>query len=203
MQHYHALTRGLARLAKALFLGMLLGQFWFAHAQTEGGVAPTPDVATVEFVNNYKLGPGDIISIRVLGEQELSIEKARISDVGTIPMPAIGEVNALGRTIGEVERMVVEKLRGRILLNPQVSVLIEEYRPFFINGMVQKPGGYPFLPGLTVRKAAALAGGFRERASLKKIYLIRESDKTQTPVNVDLNAAVLPGDIVTVEESFF
>lgn len=195
--HYHVLFRSFSRLIQTVCLTWLLGMVLGAQAQQ------VPDVATAEFVTNYKLGPGDIISIRVLGEQELSIEKARISDVGTIPMPAIGEVNALGRTIGEVERMVVEKLRGRILLNPQVSVLIEEYRPFFINGMVEKPGGYPFQPGLTVRKAAALAGGFRERASLKKIFLIRESDRSQTPINVDLNTSVLPGDIVTVEESFF
>lgn len=195
--HYHVLFRSFSRLIQTVCLTWLFGMALGAQAQQ------VPDVATAEFVTNYKLGPGDIISIRVLGEQELSIEKARISDVGTIPMPAIGEVNALGRTIGEVERMVVEKLRGRILLNPQVSVLIEEYRPFFINGMVEKPGGYPFQPGLTVRKAAALAGGFRERASLKKIFLIRESDRSQTPINVDLNTSVLPGDIVTVEESFF
>ena len=94
-------------------------------------------------------------------------------------------------------------MKGRILVNPQVSVFIEEYRPFFINGMVEKPGGYPFQPGLTVRKAAALAGGFKERASMRKIFLIREGDRNQLTVNVDLNAVVLPGDIVTVEESFF
>ena len=165
--------------------------------------AAAPDTATVEFVTTYKLGPGDIITIRVLDEPELTIEKVRVSDIGTLPMPAVGEINVLGRTISEVEGTVVDKLKGRILINPKVSVLIEEYRPFFINGMVDKPGGYPFQPGLTVRKAAALAGGFKERASLKKIFLIREKDKTQTPVNVDLNTPVLPGDIVTVEESFF
>ena len=69
--------------------------------------------------------------------------------------------------------------------------------------MVDKPGGYPFQPGLNIRKAAALAGGFKERASLKKIFLIRANDPSQKAVNVDLNTPVLPGDIVTVEESFF
>ena len=60
-----------------------------------------------------------------------------------------------------------------------------------------------FQPGLTVRKAVSLAGGFKERASKEKIFVIREEDKTQTPVKVDQSALVHPGDIITVEESFF
>jgi len=82
-------------------------------------------------------------------------------------------------------------------------VQIDEYRPFYVNGMVEKPGGYPYQPGLTVRKAASLAGGFRERASLSKIYIIREEDPAQRPQKVELNTPVGPGDILTVEESFF
>jgi protein involved in polysaccharide export with SLBB domain len=72
-----------------------------------------------------------------------------------------------------------------------------------VNGMVEKPGGYPFSPGLTVRKAISIAGGFRERAAREKINIIRDDDPTQTARKVDLNAAVRPGDILTVEESFF
>jgi polysaccharide export outer membrane protein len=45
-----------------------------------------------------------------------------------------------------------------------VTIAIEEYRNFYVNGMVEKPGGYPFAPGLTVRKAISIAGGFKERA---------------------------------------
>lgn len=109
----------------------------------------------------------------------------------------------LGKTIGDLEAIITAGLKGRILVNPRVSVQIEEYRPFYVNGMVDKPGGYPFQPGLTVRKAASLAGGFKERASLSKIFIIRENDASQTPQKVDLNSIVGPGDIVTVEESFF
>jgi polysaccharide export outer membrane protein len=69
--------------------------------------------------------------------------------------------------------------------------------------MVEKSGGYPFSPGLTVRKAITLAGGFKERASREKINIIRDDDPKQTPRKVDLNTTVLPGDIVTIEESFF
>ncbi len=54
-----------------------------------------------------------------------------------------------------------------------------------------------------MRKAVSLAGGFKERASQEKIFVIREDDPSQTPKRVDLNVAVNPGDIITVEESFF
>ena len=85
----------------------------------------------------------------------------------------------------------------------QVTVTIDEYRNFFVNGMVEKPGGYPYTPGLTVRKAISIAGGFKERASREKINIVREDDKSGTPKRVDLNTVVYPGDILTIEESFF
>ena len=154
-------------------------------------------------VSAYKLGAGDVITIRVFGEDDFTKEKIKLTDAGTVSFPAIGEIKVLGLTIGDLERIVVNSLRGRILVNPRVSVQIEEYRPFYVNGMVDKPGGYPYQPGLTVRKAASLAGGFKERASLSKIYIIRENDPAQRPQKVELNTPVGPGDILTVEESFF
>ena len=103
----------------------------------------------------------------------------------------------------DVEKAVADALRGRYLVNPKVSVFIDEYRPFYMNGMVGKPGMYPYQPGMSVRKAASLAGGFHERASMRKIFVIRESDSSKTPQRVEVDAEIFPGDIVTVEESFF
>jgi polysaccharide biosynthesis/export protein VpsN len=165
-------------------------------------VSPDPLVVS-NFLSIYKLGSGDVISIQVFGEEDLSREKVRLTDTGTVFMPGLGELSVRGKTLGDVERMIADGLRGRILVNPKVSVYVEEYRPFFINGMVDKPGGFPFQPGLTVRKAAALAGGFKERASINKLYLIRGDDPQQVQVKVNLNTPVFPGDIITVEESFF
>ena len=159
--------------------------------------AQTPELST------YKLGSGDMISIRVLGEDDLRREKVRLSDAGTLSFPVLGEIKVKGMTAGALEQYITKSLQGRYLLNPQVTVSIDEYRNFFVNGMVEKPGGYPYSPGLTVRKAISLAGGFRERASREKINIIRDDDPTQTARRVDLNAAILPGDILTVEESFF
>jgi polysaccharide export outer membrane protein len=154
-------------------------------------------------LSNYKLGSGDVISIKVFGEDDLSREKIRLTDAGTISYPVLGEIRVDGLTLGDLESLITKGLRGRYLVNPRVSVNIDEYRQFFVNGQVEKPGGYPFQPGLTIRKAVSLAGGFKERASLNKIFLIRDGDATHQPVKVDLNAAVNPGDVITVEESFF
>jgi polysaccharide export outer membrane protein len=154
-------------------------------------------------LSSYKLGSGDMISVRVLGEDDLRREKVRLSDAGTLSFPVLGEIKVKGMTVGALEEYITKGLKGRYLLNPQVTVAIEEYRNFYVNGMVEKPGGYPFSPGLTVRKAITLAGGFRERASRDKINIIRDDDPKQIARKVDMNTAVLPGDIITIEESFF
>lgn len=187
-----------------------MGAMPILQGSVAGAVPALPPELTPEqralasrYVSQYKMGSGDVVTIRVFGEDDLSREKIRITDSGTIFVPAIGEISVLGLKIGEIEKLVADGLRGRILVNPQVSVFVEEYRPFFINGKVTRPGGYPYIPGLTVRKAAALAGGFLDRASLSKIFVIRAEDTAQASVKIDLNELVFPGDIVTVEESFF
>jgi len=154
-------------------------------------------------LSTYTLGAGDVISIRVLGEDDFTKEKIRLTDAGTIFFPSVGEIRINGTTLGELEQIITKGLSGRILVNPRVSVEINEYRPFFITGMVKSPGSFPYQPGLTVRKAASLAGGFQERASLKKIFLIRERDASQSARRVELETPIGPGDLITVEESFF
>lgn len=156
-----------------------------------------------ESLSRYQLGAGDVISIVVYGEDDLKRGPIKLTDAGTISYPVLGELMVLGRTVGELETIIADGLRGRYLVNPRVAVNVEEYRPFFINGQVEKGGSYPYQPGLTVRKAVSVAGGFKERASKEKIFVVREKDKKAGPVKVDIDAPVLPGDIITVEESFF
>lgn len=156
-----------------------------------------------QFLSTYRLGTGDILSIRVFGEPDLSSTSMRLTDTGTIFLPTIGEVKVGGMTLGQIENLVADRLRGRILVNPKVSVSVDQYRPFFINGMVRSPGAYPYQPNLTVRKAASLAGGLHERASLKKIFVIRADSKLQNPERINFDNVIYPGDIVTIEESFF
>lgn len=182
-----------------LYKCLLLAGLWLMSFTSFAQDSPRSE----SVLSNYRLGAGDVVSIRVLGEEDLKREKIRLSDAGTISFPIIGEIDLLGKRVVELESLIADGLRGKYLLNPVVSVTIEEYRPIFVNGQVERSGAYPFQPGLTVRKAVSLAGGFKERASKEKIFVIRENDRTQTPVKVDQSYMVSPGDIITVEESFF
>lgn len=152
--------------------------------------------------NDYRLGSGDKILINVYGEEDLTIETL-LSDSGLINYPFLGELKVTGLSLGKLEALIIKGLKGDYLISPNVQVSIIEYRPFFIKGEVEKPGGYPFQPGLSIAKAAALAEGFTERASKSKIFVVRGDDPSQTPVKVNLNTLLRPGDIVTVQQSFF
>ena len=153
-------------------------------------------------MSQYQLGSGDRINISVFGQDDLSME-IRLPDVGTINYPFLGELKLVGMTAAEVESLIYEGLLGDYLVNPSVSVSIVEYRPFFIDGEVKRPGGYPYQPGLSVNKAAALAGGYTERANKDKITIVRETDGQQFEFSVSVTDMIQPGDIVTVNQRFF
>lgn len=154
-------------------------------------------------LSDYGLGSGDLMSIQVFGEEDLSME-IRLSDAGTISYPFIGEIKVKGMTIGELSEYITTKLKDGYLINPSVNVTITEYRQFYVNGEVENPGGFPFQPGLTLQKAVALAGGFTERASRSKIYITREGRTgSQDTFQASLLTKIQPSDIVNIDQSFF
>ena len=153
-------------------------------------------------MSQYQLGSGDRIKISVFGQDDLSME-VRLPDVGTINYPFLGEIKLVGLTADEVEKKIYDGLLGDYLVNPSVSVAIVEYRPFFIDGEVKRPGGYPYQPGLSVNKAAALAGGYTERAARDKITIIREKDGRTNEFTVTVSDMIQPGDIITINQRFF
>jgi protein involved in polysaccharide export with SLBB domain len=159
------------------------------------------DAADERLTSEYKLSPGDLIKISVLNEENLSME-VRLTDGGIISYPFLGEVKASGLTLRELEILISNGLNGSYLVDPKVNVNITEFRKIFIGGQVRAPGGYPYTPGLTVQKAVAIAGGFTERAS-NDITVIHEDDTSHMPRELDLYSPVQPGDVITVEESFF
>jgi polysaccharide export outer membrane protein len=158
--------------------------------------------SAVASVSTYRLGVGDKIKIQIYGEPDLNLE-TKLTDAGTIVHPILGEIKAAGYTIGELSEKIMKDLKGRYLADPKVSVNIMEYRDYYISGEVQKPGAYHYEPGMTVYKAVSVAGGFTQRASRTSITLIDDKDPSRTPKEVKLNAPINPGDILTVEESFF
>lgn len=151
----------------------------------------------------YRLASGDTIRINVFGEPDLSFEEMRLSDAGTFSYPFIGEVRALGKTAAEIEQTLITELKGEYLINPRVSVAVLQYREFFISGEVKSPGGYPYQPGLTLRRAIALAGGLTERASTNRITIVRDQDSGKAAERASLDTVVRPGDTVTIDQGFF
>lgn len=177
-----------------------LGSAVFGQPEPMETPASAPPAVSAE---HYRLETGDVISVRVYGgEEDLRLERVRLDTSGKIIMP-FGDFTARGRTTTELEAAITDSVRGRIYTNPRVWVSVEEFRPFFVDGQVSKPGAYPYQPGLTVRRAVTIAGGFRERAAPDKIFLLREKDVSNRQVRVRLDAPVGPGDTVTVQESFF
>ncbi len=157
----------------------------------------------------YLLGPGDLIAIQVYEEPELSLDM-RVGFAGTITYPFLGEIQVAGMTPEQLETDIRDKLKGPYLVNPSVVVSILEYRPFYVNGEVKKPGSYEYYPGMTIERAISIAGGFSDRASRSKIYVEHDvmsegssSKKKASEVKAELSDNVLPGDVITVKQSFF
>jgi polysaccharide export outer membrane protein len=151
----------------------------------------------------YTLGSGDMVRITVFGQNDLTVE-TKLSNVGVIRYPFLGDITLIGKTVNQVEQIIDKGLRGDYLINPSVSVTVLEYRPFFIDGEVKQPGGYPYQPGLSVGKAAALAGGYTERAASKGEMIVRRNIQgKEVTLELTANDIILPGDSITVQARFF
>ena len=151
---------------------------------------------------DYRLGIGDVIEIRVYGEEDLSMNLS-VPANGRIDYAFVGDFQVLGKTVGAVQEEIYQRLLGDYLVEPRVSVSMASYRNFYIYGEVARPGGYAWEPGLTVRKVITLAGGLKERASGSKWYLVTEGSKESERRKVSEDDRVQPGDTLTIEQSFF
>jgi len=159
-------------------------------------------ISAAELSTQYKLGPGDQIKIQVTGEDDLFLDTL-IGESGMISYPFLGNVNVNDLTVSELDNFITDALKGSYLVAPDVTVSVKTHRKFFVDGKVDKPGGFPFEPGMTVRKAISLAGGFDERANKKRIFVIRAGKVNAQPEKIELDDAINPGDTITVERSFF
>ncbi|MBE9525443.1 MAG: SLBB domain-containing protein [Proteobacteria bacterium] len=148
-------------------------------------------------VGEYHLSAGDKLRIQVFGEDDLKLDTL-IAEEGKISYPFLGEINVKGLTIHDLESLITQGLKGAYLINPEVNISILQYRLFFINGEVNKSGGYPYQPNLTFRKAIALAGGLTEQASLELATIIQESDAAKVSQPIGLKFVISPGDIITI-----
>ena len=147
----------------------------------------------------YKLGPGDQIFINVFGEDDLSMD-FMLNDSGTLNYPFLGELKVEGLSVVELERLLTRGLKGSFLVDPDVTVSIKQYRPFYLNGEVGAPGGVPYQPGLTLERAISLGGGFTYRAAKNKVMVLRAADPNAVAQPIKPNDPVYPGDLIIVSE---
>lgn len=150
----------------------------------------------------YRLGPGDRLSIMVFGQSDLSGEFV-VDGLGRISFPLLGQIDAKDKTVDELQQDVTERLAADYLVDPRVGVEVLNYRPFFIYGQVNKPGSYPYMSGLTVRQAVALAGGYTRRAREDPVMITRQSAERVEELEAELDEAVLPGDTIEVDRRLF
>ena len=150
----------------------------------------------------YLLGPGDKIRVTVFGHEDLSGE-FEVDAAGNVALPLIQSVPAQGLTPMALEKEISSRLEPDYLRDPKVSVEVLTYRPFYIYGEVMKPGSYPYVNGMTVHNAIALAGGFSYRARTSSVRLRRTKDGQQSESDVPLETSVMPGDVIEVRERYF
>jgi polysaccharide biosynthesis/export protein len=151
----------------------------------------------------YRLGPGDVVRLITFGEDSLTGE-FHVNDSGMISLPLIGEVRASGLSPNALAIRVSEGLsRANLLRSPSVSAEVITYRPFFVLGEVNKPGQYPYQPGMTVVTAVAVAGGFTYRAVQSYASVVRTQDGVAIEGKAMRQSFVRPGDVITVFERKF
>jgi len=149
-------------------------------------------VATTD--DSFVIGAGDILAINVWKEPEISRAIPVRSD-GKVSLPLVGELQASGETPRQLQAALKDKLQN-FISDPDVTVIVQEVRSqrFNILGQVVKPGSYLLTNTTTVLDAIALAGGFRDFAKKKSIYVLRaKTDGTQTRIPFNYNA-VIKGD---------
>jgi protein involved in polysaccharide export with SLBB domain len=149
------------------------------------------------------LQPGEKLKITVYGEEALTGDYD-INPSGYVSMPLIGAVRAAGRSQSEFAREVAGRYRGGgFLQDPHVTVVVAQFKPFYVLGEVTTPGEYPFRSSLNVHSAVAMAGGFTYRASRSDVLIRHVGDDVWKEYSLTEPVPIAPGDLIRVPERYF
>lgn len=162
--------------------------------------SPVAGLAKVD--SDYRLGVADKVRIIVFDEPSLSGEFL-VNANGSLSMPLIGDVPVAGSTASVVTEAIRKRLSDGFLKEPQVSIDILTFRPFYILGEVNKPGEYPYSSGLTVFNAVATAEGFTYRANKKKVVIKHAGATDESKEKLTPDLQVRPGDTIRIQERLF
>jgi polysaccharide biosynthesis/export protein len=203
-------------IAASAFL-LISGGLW---AQAGSGAAPAASASPANqnadasapakpHDNSFVIGNDDVLAINVWKEPDISRSIPVRSD-GKISLPLVGEVQAAGLTPLSLEKEIASRLKNYIS-EPEVTVMVQQVnsQKFNILGQVVKPGSYMVVNSLTVLDAIALAGGFRDFAKQKSIYVLRQGSAGESRLafnykevsqgkNMSQNIKLQPGDTIIV-----
>ena len=202
------------RLLKiALLLAVLSG---LVMAQDAAKPAPStaPDTASKSATgvrpDSYIIGAEDVLTVFVWKEPDMT-KTVPVRPDGMISLPLIGEIKAAGYTPVQLQDVLAESMK-KMISDPQVTVVVEKIGSlnFNIVGEVNHPGYFPLTRRMTVLDAIAMAGGFKDFAKSKKVYILRTAaNGTQERLpfnykavikgqNPQQNIELLPRDTIVV-----
>lgn len=163
---------------------------------------PAGDAFHKSLIGPYQLDSGDQVRLIVFDQANLN-NTYTVDQAGYISVPLIGNVEARGRHTTELAADIAQRLQNGFVRDPDVSVEIAQYRPFFIMGEVNNAGQYAYVTGMTVQSAVAIAGGFTPRSLQHYVDITRQINGKVMTGRVKLTSPVRPGDTIYVKERFF
>ena len=153
-----------------------------------------PPVA--ESVDTYLIGPGDVLSIDVRDEADLT-KQVTVRLDGHITLPLLNDVDVVGLTCTELREKLTNKYKTYILKTIEILVTVVDSvnNKIYIDGQINAPGEYPLQKHMTILQAIARAGGLADFAKASDIRLIRKINGAEKPYRVDYNAIVSGNDL--------
>jgi polysaccharide export outer membrane protein len=188
----------------AVTLGLCLSLGAVGRAEEAAPAAAVRPAAAAP-INPYRIGLGDVLRVNVWKEPDLSQETTVRLD-GMITLPLLGDLPAAGEAPGQLAAALAARL-DRYVEKPRVTVTVSQANAHvYVVGQMVRPGEFPLSGRMTVLKALALAGGFKDFARTDSIVVVRE-DQTVIPFNykrieggkdVSENVLLAPGDTIVV-----
>jgi len=198
------------KMLKVMCVGLAIcGSVWVGSAWAGSGMMGSTDKSNFIVTSDYIIGPQDVLEISVWRNPDLS-RQVTVRPDGRISLPLIGDVDAVGRTTGEMKNAITEKLK-EYKENPTVAIVVQQVNSYFVyvNGAVGQQGRFPLLTKTSLIQQLTLAGGLAPDAVRSRIVVFRMSSAGAEPqrmmVNYDdiilrggENFDLQPGDTIVV-----
>ena len=182
-----------------------------SQARTEQQSQQQADKTSLIVTENYIIGPEDVLEITVWRNVDLS-KVVTVRPDGKVSLPLIGDVEAVGRSAGQLAELIAARLK-EYKENPQVSIVVQQVNSYaiYVMGEIARPGKFPLKSKTTLLQAITLAGGFTPNAARNKLVVFRFGDKGQKDIKIKAsyddiilrdsslqNIELKPGDTIVV-----